>query len=664
MTTLDGKLNLPERMLEQYTPLELIGSGGGGEVYLAYYKNLKMNVVIKRTKKSVKNVLGEGTETNLLKGLSHTYIPTIYDHVVENGEEYTVMSFVEGRDIQQLMDEGKRFTQTQLIKYAKQLCEAVNYLHTRRQPVIHRDIKPGNIMLKDDDDICLIDFNISGTQDNNVVVGFSRGYASPEQCAAKREYDAAKLAYRKAMEAAGKRPTRSGFRFNPTIKVDVRSDIYSIGAALYFMASGVKPDVEYIHNRPIEQIVPNISEGFAYIINKAMALKPEDRFQSVAEMLKAFEDIGKRDKRYQNMVRRQTMTIVLFIAMAAVSAVVAFLGFNMLKGEKAADKYSAALDLYNSRQYEQAISYILKDALKDTSAYDKVTAGNLYYIAANSSYQLGEYRSAIELYETAISFDNSNAECYASYAVALVKDGQIENAYKTAEMAEAAGISQQELNFVKAEISSAEGDYAAADEYYRLCTETEDEYFAARAYNAWGLSYESRPAYFTDSSLISQNIAMLEEAVKNIKSAHNVVLYQQLAQAYRDMFALTGGGKYLTKAIDNLQHLADSNQASLNVYLDLAYLQEENGSYSQSRSTCMAAIEKYGENYLVYKQLAFLEVAIQGANPAQSRSYADFAQYYEKTVLLMEAAGVHVDADADMRLLKDNYDALKLGGFI
>ena len=104
---------------------------------------------------------------------------------IEN-DVYTVMDFVEGQSFEQMIKEKKTFTKEKILKYTRQLCEVMAYLHKQKPPILHGDIKPANIMLKPDDNICLIDFNIAGFLSDGVMVtvGYSAGYASPEQCQA------------------------------------------------------------------------------------------------------------------------------------------------------------------------------------------------------------------------------------------------------------------------------------------------------------------------------------------------------------------------------------------------------------------------------------------------------------------------------------------------
>lgn len=161
-----------------------IGAGGGGVVYLGRHLRLDKQVVLKADKRR----LSTGTETlrrevDMLKGLSQTYIPQVYDFVQEDGVVYTVMDYIDGESLDKLLGRGQLPSQPQVVKWACQLLEALSYLHGRPpHGILHGDIKPANIMLRFSGDICLIDYNIALAlgEDGAVKVGFSRGYASPE----------------------------------------------------------------------------------------------------------------------------------------------------------------------------------------------------------------------------------------------------------------------------------------------------------------------------------------------------------------------------------------------------------------------------------------------------------------------------------------------------
>ena len=163
---------------------EEIGSGGGGIVYLGKHVRLRKKVVLKADKRSLTTEESSlRREVDFLKELSHTYIPQVYDYVQEDGIVYTVMDYIEGESLDKILKRKECPTQPQIIQWSCQLLEALSYLHNQKpHGILHGDIKPANIMLRNNGDVCLIDFNIALAlgEDGAVKVGYSRGYASPE----------------------------------------------------------------------------------------------------------------------------------------------------------------------------------------------------------------------------------------------------------------------------------------------------------------------------------------------------------------------------------------------------------------------------------------------------------------------------------------------------
>ena len=130
-----------------YQVIEEIGSGGMGVVYLAYHLRLEKYVVLKQIKNPSVSTAMLRNEVDILKSLHHPYLPQVYDFIEFEGDIYTVIDYIDGYDLNCYIDNGWQFTESQLIKWLRQLCEVLSYLHTHYPPVLHTDIKPGNIII-------------------------------------------------------------------------------------------------------------------------------------------------------------------------------------------------------------------------------------------------------------------------------------------------------------------------------------------------------------------------------------------------------------------------------------------------------------------------------------------------------------------------------------
>lgn len=375
-----------------YEIIGKIGSGGGGNVYLANHLRLGKKVVLKADKRKITTrpeLLRR--EVDILKDLRHSYIPKVYDYFVEDNITYTVMDFIEGESLDKPLRRGERFSQPQVIFWAKQLLEALCYLHspTHGDPprgYVHSDIKPSNLMRTPYNDICLIDFNIALALGEENVVGRSEGYASPEHYGldyssvgdsrSMRETEAETAGRTEETETAGndtetetvengtesETVTLSEMKSRTVYKKvvpDVRSDIYSVGATLYHLLSGRRPAKFADEVQPLSE--KEFSPQIVHIISKAMNPNPDLRYQTAEEMLWDFKHLRENDPRTKRRKRNNRIAcaaLTLFFC-AGVSA--AFIGLKRMQsvetGLKLAEYSENALEEGN---IGQAVQYALE----------------------------------------------------------------------------------------------------------------------------------------------------------------------------------------------------------------------------------------------------------------------------------------------------------------
>lgn len=347
---------MSEIIASTYEVIGKIGSGGGGIVYLANHLRLNKQVVLKADKRKISTppeLLRR--EVDVLKDLSHPYIPQVYDFFAEGEIVYTVMDYVDGESLDRPLKRGERFSQPQVIQWAIQLLQALEYLHspthgTPPRGYVHSDVKPANLMRRANGDICLIDFNISLALGEDSVIGASAGYASPEHYGLDYSFSGDTATMKQGSQTLDDRTatlTMPGVRRK--IRPDVRSDIYSTGATLYHLLSGRRPAKDALEVAPLSEL--EVSPQIARIIAKAMAPNPQDRYQTASEMLWELEHLRENDVRTIRHKRRTKITAAALAVTFLLGGLLTFTGLKQMERAQAAGKAAAEMA-------EQALSAV------------------------------------------------------------------------------------------------------------------------------------------------------------------------------------------------------------------------------------------------------------------------------------------------------------------
>ena len=332
-----------------YEIVEQLGAGGGGIVYLANHIRLNKQVVLKADRRKITTPPALlRREVDVLKDLKHPYIPQVYDFFSEGETVYTAMDYIDGTSLDKALKEYGRFSQPQVISWARQLLQALDYLHSPihgspPRGYVHSDIKPANLMLRPNGDICLIDFNISLALGEESVIGASAGYASPEHYG----LDFSLYSSLTETQADGtvvmrdETETLTMPQTNRRIRPDIRSDIYSTGATLYHLLSGRKPAKSALEVTPLTE--REASPQIARIIAKAMEPNAALRYQTAAEMLWDLEHLHVNDlrmKRYRRMVKA---TAVGLLAAFILGGAMTFTGLRQMEQIQARERAAAEL---------------------------------------------------------------------------------------------------------------------------------------------------------------------------------------------------------------------------------------------------------------------------------------------------------------------------------
>ena len=261
----------------KYEIIAAIGKGGMSNVWLGRDRRLDKLWAIKEIKPNVAGRQGAANrqaiidEANFMKRLDHPAIPRVVDIIDTGASIFVVMDYVNGTALNKAMrEQGEPFDQDEVIDWGIQLCDVLEYLHGLRPPVIYRDMKPSNVMLRDDGSVKVIDFGIAtelladGPADERVIG--TGGYGAPEQVDA---------------------------QVHATTPVDTRADVYALGTTLYSLVTGHVPRMRRDESgrsvvdfdiKPIREWDARLSDGLQTIIERACQRRPADRYQTIAEM--------------------------------------------------------------------------------------------------------------------------------------------------------------------------------------------------------------------------------------------------------------------------------------------------------------------------------------------------------------------------------------------
>lgn len=327
----------------KYKILNKVGQGGMSVVYLAMNEKANKQWAIKEVRKDgVKDfeLIKQGliVETDMLKKLSHPSLPSIVDVIEDDNTFLIVMDYIQGNPLSKTLEEYGAQSQENVVEWAKQLCDVLGYLHSRKPPIIYRDMKPANVMLKPDGSITLIDFGTAREYKSKNIADTTClgtiGYAAPEQ-------------------------------FGGMGQTDARTDIYCLGATLYHLVTGMNPCEPPYEIKPIRQINPALSNGLEKIIMKCTQRDPDARYQSCAELMYDLEHFDEMDNTYR---RKMKFRLGIFI-----TSVILTIGFGCVAiwGNASAENVKSknySYILSNAKSLDDYYNAILTDPSK-TDAY-------------------------------------------------------------------------------------------------------------------------------------------------------------------------------------------------------------------------------------------------------------------------------------------------------
>ncbi|MBN1284681.1 MAG: tetratricopeptide repeat protein [Anaerolineae bacterium] len=552
-------------MLGPYRIVEKIGGGGMATVYRAYHPATGREVAIKVLSEhfaAEAQFLARFTrEAKVVAGLQHPHILPTLDNGQDRGLTYLVMPHIATGTLRDYLERGP-LSLTEARRLFAQIAQAVDYAH--RRGVIHRDLKPGNVLLDERGNALLSDFGLARIMETMSLASVSGAmigtpaYMSPEQ-------------------AQG-------------LPADARSDIYSLGAVLYEMLTGRPPfsadtTVGLIFKHITEPAPllrtgrPDLPLAVEQVVLKALAKNPEDRYQTAGAMMAALQQAvypsGAARRRVS--IRRGVQGIALLLAAGLVTVMILI----ALAGDGLAINPPALPTT--------------ADAAAPTTTPEPTRPARSYYDLGQDYYRQGDYEKAIEMYTIALQLDAGFAEAYngkgQAYAATERYESAIEDYTRAIEldpgMAEAynnRGIASRRLD-----------DYTQAIEDYSQAITINPDF--AEAYNNRGYLYFVQGAY--------------DQAIDDYTRA--IELAPGLANAYTSRgYAYYGRGDYRA-AIDDYTRAIEIDPGMAEAYTNRCRAYYRLGEYEPAVQDCTRAIEIDPDQPIAYT--------------SRARAYHTLAQY-------------------------------------
>lgn len=640
---------------EKYEILAEVGRGGMSIVYLARDKRLNKQWAVKEIKndgkKSAKTLLkGLEREANILKNVDHPVLPRIVDIINQDGTIYVVMDYIEGDTIQDRLKKEGAQPQELVVEWGLQLASALDYLHNMNPPVIYRDMKPSNVMIKPEGGVKLIDFGTAKEYEieNNAdttALG-TRGYAAPEQFG----------------DSKGR----------GIYNTDARTDIYNLGATLYHIVTGKNPCEPPYEIKPIREWNPTLSSGLEKIILKCTQADPNDRYQNCTELMYALEHYNELDDSYRKKNKKKLAAFIATATLTVAAGITAGIGHSGMQKIKlnnynhyvetgmsycreqdyvaATAEFKKAIELDGSEEkaYEQYIQAYI-DATNKAEAAGVESDLNLddaLTLVSNriSSKHDGVEKNSAVLYKLALTyFEEERAYSEAAKYFGMIDEddeqyGKLAKFYKS--IAELRSDSTSDA----AELMEEVNNFAT----YNQNNFTNQEATKFVNYRIIGEIYSTNVSKSTGTSIAENASVVMEQAVKDLEEYNGseldeaaiadlnyryddnlIVIYEQLAKENADNEATANS--YYASAISYCDDYIGILKMKINENPDVSLGGSSTNAYNQSyynkmmtKARCYDAQGKTDEALAIYEEA---EKVFGTKNEWSDNVYAEHLDY-------------------------------------
>ncbi|MCK4645161.1 MAG: protein kinase [Candidatus Aminicenantes bacterium] len=585
---------------DRYQIIEELGKGGMGRVYRVLDKKLKEEIALKLIRpeiaKDKKTVERFSNELKMARKIGHKNVARMFDLNEEQGTHYITMEYVRGEDLKRLLRKIGQLSAGQVIPIAKQVCDGLTEAH--RLGVVHRDLKPQNVMVDEDGNARIMDFGIARSLESKGITGAGVIIGTPE--------------YMSPEQVEGK-------------ETDQRSDIYSLGVILYEMVTGRVPfegdtpftvGVKHKSETPRDpkELNAQIPEGLSSVIMKCLEKDKEARYQSAGEVRSELENIERGIPTAERVIpKRKPLTSreitvqfslkKLFIpALVVVALIIAAVIILKILPEREAipvpsGKPSLAVMYFKNNTRDESYD-IWRSALSDSiitdlsqSKYINVLSGDrLYGILRKLNLLEAKSYASEDLMKVATegrvnhilqgSLSKAGDIFRIEYTLQEISTGKIIGSDRVEGKSEQAVFSMVDelTRRIKADFKLSEEEIATdIDKEVEKITTSSPQAFR---YYVEGREFHHRGEY-------RKNIRSMEKALA--LDPEFAMAYRSMAMGYNNLVLFSEKKKYLRKAFELKDRLSDRER----------YLIEAE-FYRDSETTYDKAIEAYTRHLKLY----------------------------------------------------------------
>ncbi len=482
--------------------------------------------------------------------------------------------------------------------------------------------------------------------------------------------------------------------------VSEKSDIYSVGAVMYFMITGERPNTDFKRIKSVRGYRRNIPEGLYIITEKAMAIEPVKRYSSANSMLNAIANIMKLDTRYRMLkLQRVIVSIACFLGLTA-AAITVKSGFDTVSDErmdryyeyideaeaniksddfeKAEEVIQAALSYmpdmaeafyeklhlyYEQGEYEICIDYYQNHSnVFEINNFE--LKGNMYYLVGNAYLELERYKESVIAYENALRFNYNSSECYVDLAISYSRLSNIEEAETALNKAEAVGAENDSVMLAKAELNSVKGDFEIAltnlEEAARITT---DDYKLYRMLNTYSNICMNNADAIMNSHIRAADFIGIYEA--RVSTKYIDYVDDMIASHYMAAGKEKKNVEYFNKAVEYYEKLMESPifyESASHSCCDIMIweLKDYQGAFN--------LLDKLNNSsdgdYWVMMNYAFAHIGYESTKEKTDRSYLLAYDYYQKAKELYKQYSKNGKNDPEMDTLEQYIQQLKEGNWL